>query len=383
MTADVTSAVSAHGSPDPLYPTDRLARAAAATADAGVDALLVSPGADLRYLTGYEARPLERLTCLVVPAAGEPFLLVPRLEKPAAEASPVSRLDLEVVAWDETDDPYAAIAARLDNPARVALDDHMWAEKVLAFRRALPETGQELAGPVLRDLRIRKTAAEVRALRDAGAAIDRVHSRMGEWLRAGRTEREIGRDIADAILAEGHASADFVIVGSGPNGASPHADPSDRVVEVGDPVVVDIGGTTPEGYCSDSTRTYVVGDAPADFRAYYAVLLQAQQAACAVAAPGVPAERVDAAAREVITEAGYGAQFIHRTGHGIGLETHEEPYIVAGNTEPLEPGMAFSVEPGIYLAGRHGARIEDIVVCTQTGAERLNTTSRELAVLDP
>jgi Xaa-Pro aminopeptidase len=205
---------------------------------------------------------------------------------------------------------------------------------------------------------------------------------MGEWLRPGRTEAEVGRDIADAIVAEGHEHVNFVIVGSGPNGASPHHALSDRVIEPGDPVVVDIGGTTAQGYCSDNTRTYIAGDeAPRDFVEYYDVLLVAQEAACRAVRPGVTAEAVDAAARDAITDAGFGQYFVHRTGHGIGLEEHEDPYIVAGNAETLEPGMAFSVEPGIYLPGRHGARIEDIVVVTLDGGERLNEVTRDLVLL--
>jgi Xaa-Pro aminopeptidase len=239
-----------------------------------------------------------------------------------------------------------------------------------------------LAGDVLRPLRLRKLPDEVDALRDAATAIDRVHTRMGEWLRPGRTEAAVARDIADAILAEGHAAVNFVIVGSGPNGASPHHHSSERVIEVGDPVVVDIGGTMPDGYCSDCTRTYVAGDRPPeDFAAYYEVLLAAQRASCAHVRPGVTASSVDAAAREVIADAGYGELFIHRTGHGIGLEEHEEPWIVEGNQVVLEPGMCFSIEPGVYSPGRHGARIEDIVVVTEDGVERLDTIDRELVLL--
>jgi Xaa-Pro aminopeptidase len=245
----------------------------------------------------------------------------------------------------------------------------------------MPHVEQVLAGPVLRALRMRKSAAEIAELREAAAAIDRVHSRMAEWLRVGRTEREVGRDIADAIISEGHARVDFVIVASGPNGASPHAEVSERVIEAGDPVVVDIGGTTEAGYCSDETRTYSLGDPPAEFSDYYAVLLQAQLAACAHARPGVTAESVDTVGRDLIEAAGYGEAFMHRTGHGIGLDTHEEPYIVAGNTTVLEPGMAFSIEPGIYLTGSHGARIEDIVAITRDGCERLNQRPRDLAVI--
>jgi Xaa-Pro aminopeptidase len=365
-----------------LFPRERLAAAQAAAQDAGLDALLVTPGADLRYLTGYQAQPLERLTCLVVPAGGEPFLVVPRLEQPAAEASPAGSLGIEITGFDETDDAYELIARRLPvGTRRFAVDNHMWAEKLLAFQDALPGAQAGLAGDVLSVLRMRKSPAEIEALRRAGAAIDRVHRRMGEWLRAGRTEREVAADIAAAIVAAGHATADFVIVGSGPNGASPHHEVSDRVIAPGDPVVVDIGGTTPDGYCSDSTRTYAVGEPPREFRELYEVLLAAQSAQTDAVRPGITAEQLDAVGRDRIAAAGYGEHFIHRTGHGIGLETHEEPYIVAGSARVLEPGMAFSVEPGIYLPGRFGARIEDIAVCTEDGGERLNLTGRDLVVL--
>src|SRR5665811_2185442 len=360
---------------------ERMSRAREGLRRAGFDALLVTPGADLRYLTGYHALPLERLTCLVLPAKGGPCLVVPALEEPAAHASPISRLGVQIVPWQETEDPVTVVSRLLGGTTTVALDDHMWAEKVLAFRAAIPNAQQVLAGPVLRHLRMRKSTAEIQALRSAGAAIDRVHARMEQWLQVGRTEREVGRDIADAIIAEGHAQVDFVIVASGPNGASPHAEVSDRVIEAGDTVVVDIGGTTEAGYCSDETRTYCLGNAPADFSDYYAVLLRAQVAACKHARPGVTAASVDAAARDVIAGAGYGEAFLHRTGHGIGLESHEDPYIVAGNSTVLEPGMAFSIEPGIYLPGKHGARIEDIVVITDDGNERLNQRPRDLAVL--
>jgi len=381
--------------PDPgLYPPDRLDRAGAAARDGGLAALLLSPGPDLRYLTGYDAHQLERLTCLVVPAAppaGRPaeaaaaFLVVPRLELPAALASPAGGLGLEIIPWDETDDPYALLAGRLiteaDVVGPVGLSDRMWALMVLRFRDALPGVPQDLASVALRGLRIRKTPAEVAALRAAGEAIDRVHARVPGWLRAGRTERQVAADIADAILEEGHARVDFTIVGSGPNAASPHHEVSDRVLQPGDAVVVDIGGTMPSGYCSDCTRTYAIGTPPPEFVAYYRVLRDAQQAACDAVKPGVAAEAVDAAAREPITAAGYGEFFVHRTGHGIGLEPHEDPYIVAGNAEPLAPGMAFSIEPGIY-PGPHGARIEDIVVCTDQGYERLNHAGRELVCVD-
>jgi Xaa-Pro aminopeptidase len=363
-----------------LYPASRLESAAAAASRSGLDALLLTPGPDLRYLTGYDTHQSERLTCLAVPAAGPAFLVVPRLELASAQASPAAGMNLEFVVWDETDDPYRTVAQRLGAVGTVGLAGQMWAMMVLRFRDAMPGARQALAAAALRPLRIRKTPAEVAALAEAGAAIDRVHARVPQWLRPGRTEREAAADIASAIAAEGHARIDFVIVGSGPNAAKPHHEPSDRMLSPGDAVVVDIGGAMPSGYCSDCTRTYVLRAAPPDMAAYYAVLAEAQEAACAAVRPGTPAEAVDAVARDLITAAGYGAQFTHRTGHGIGLETHEDPYIVAGNTKELEPGMAFSVEPGIY-PGPHGARIEDIVACTADGYRRLNNGSRELIVV--
>jgi Xaa-Pro aminopeptidase len=364
-----------------LYPADRVGQAVAATRAAGLGALLLTPGPDLRYVTGYDAIQLERLTCLVVPAAGQPFLVVPRLELPAAQAAGAAGLGVELVPWNETQDPYALVAARLGGVTRVGLADRMWALMVLGLRAALPAAQQVLAGPVLRTMRMHKSAAEVAALAEAGAAIDRVHEKVPALLAPGRTEREVGADIAAEILAEGHARTDFTIVASGPNAASPHHELSSRVLARGDVVVVDIGGTMPSGYCSDCTRTYAIGTPPAEFSAYYKVLHDAQEAACAAVRPGISAQAVDAAARDPITNAGYGEFFIHRTGHGIGLETHEDPYIVAGNAEPLEPGMAFSVEPGIYPGG-HGARIEDIVVCTEHGGTRLNNVTRELVIVD-
>jgi Xaa-Pro aminopeptidase len=363
-----------------LYPASRLDLVRDAVRAAGLDAVLLTPGPDLRYVTGYDAKQLERLTCLAVPAHGDPALFVPRLELPAAQASPAGALGLELIPWEETADPFGLVTGLLGDISAVGLSDRMWALFVLRFRDALPGVRLALASGALRPLRVRKTPAEVAALREAGEAIDRVHARVPGWLRPGLTEREVGSVITEAILAEGHAVVDFVIVASGPNAASPHHEVSDRVLTVGDAVVVDIGGTMPSGYCSDSTRTYAIGEPPAEFTAYFKVLYDAQEAACAAVRPGVTAESIDAAAREPITAAGYGEAFFHRTGHGIGLESHEDPYIVAGNGEVLEPGMTFSVEPGIY-PGPHGARIEDIVVCTADGYERLNRTPRELIVV--
>jgi Xaa-Pro aminopeptidase len=364
----------------------RLDRARRALAVAGTDALLVTPGAELRYLTGYDALPLERLTCLVLPAEGDATLVVPQLERPRA-AEAVAARPLALVDWPETADPNALVAALLSSalgrpPRRVAVADRMWAMHALALAASLGSPELTAAGPLLRDLRMRKDAAELQALRDAAAAIDRVHDRVPSWLRPGRTEAEVGRDIGEAIVAEGHVTVNFVIVAGGPNGASPHHETGGRVLRTGDVVVVDIGGTNAAGYCSDSTRTYALGEPGPEAREMYAVLQAAQAASCEAVRPGVSAEAIDAAAREVIAAAGFGEFFIHRTGHGIGLDEHEEPYIVAGNTDPVAEGMTFSIEPGIYLPGRFGARIEDIVAVTPDGVERLNRSTRDLVVLD-
>jgi len=369
---------------------ERLRRAAETAGAAGLDALLITPGADLQYLIGlpadHHAGYGERLTCLVLRAEGPPVFVVPRLERPGHEHLGLDSLGVRLADWTDDGDPYATVASLLSGSAAAsvatAVSDWMPAVHAYRLREAMPTARQVLAGPVLRELRMRKDAAEVAALRKAGEAIDRVHARMGEFAAAGRTEAQVGAAIAATIVEEGHARAEFTIVGSGPNGASPHHDVSDRVIEAGDIVVVDIGGAVEEGYYSDSTRTYCVGGEPtAEVARVYAVLQRAQAAAVAAVRPGVTAASVDAAARTIIADAGYGEYFVHRTGHGIGLQVHEDPYIVAGNDLVLEPGMAFSVEPGIYLPGRWGARIEDIVVVTTQGCESMNRRPRELVSL--
>lgn len=374
---------------DPAVLSARLQRAAETAASANTDALLISPGSDLRYLIGAGGDSFERLSCLVLPAAGSdaaPVLVVPKLEELGYADVPADELGLEFVTWVDGENPHGIVADLLRRggatPSRVAVADVMPALHTLPLRAAVPDAEQVLAGPVIRELRMRKDAAEIEALRTAGAAIDRVHARMGEFLRPGRTEAEVGADIERAILAEGHTEAEFIIVGSGPNGASPHHAVSDRVIREGDVVVVDIGGPTPDGYNSDCTRTYAVGEpSTPDVRETYAILQRAQRAAVEIVRPGATPAQIDAAAREPITAAGFGEYFVHRTGHGIGLDVHEEPYIMGGNDLALEPGMAFSVEPGIYQQGRWGARIEDIVVVTEHGVESVNNQPHELVVL--
>jgi len=402
MTTVATVAARPHITPGgPQITPERHAARLAALRDrlraARADALLVGPGAALLYLAGYEAMPLERLTLLLVPAEGEVVLVVPRLEREPAERSAAARAGLaEVRSWEETEDPYRIVAAalgiarpparRADGPRRLLVGDRLWAAFVLNIRKTFPRAELGLASEVLRALRMHKDAEEVALLRAAAHAADRAVAGLAAGRLVGRTEQDVAREVRERLVAEGHDGADHAqIVGSGPNSASPHHTASERVIEPGEPVVLDIGGTL-GGYTSDITRTiWVSGSgrrAPdAEFAAIHDTVRRAHAAALAAVRPGVACEAIDAAARDVISGAGYGPHFLHRTGHGIGLEVHEEPYIVAGNQEPLEVGMAFSVEPGIYLASRHGARIEDIVVCAAGGADVLNEAPRDLLVV--
>jgi Xaa-Pro aminopeptidase len=365
---------------------ERLRRAADEARQRGLSAILVTPSIDYAYLLGYLPPVLERLTCLVVSARGVPSLVLPQLEEPLAR----HRLgdlaaEIELVAWAETQDPFAIVGDRVaaagGDGRGVAVQDQMWATFVLRLQAALDGTELSLAGACLSSLRRVKSADEVARLRAAARAADAAMLRITTERLSGRTEASVSERIRQLLLEAGHDTADFAIVGSGPNSASPHHEPGERVIGAGDAIVLDIGGSR-DGYCSDTTRTAFVGEPPQAFRELYDVLQAAQAAACEAVVPGVPAEAVDAAARRVIDEAGYGPQFIHRTGHGIGMETHEEPYVVAGNGELLRPGDAFSIEPGIYVSGRWGARIEDIVVCTPDGGERLNQTPRTLYLVE-
>jgi Xaa-Pro aminopeptidase len=356
----------------------RQARARARMAELSVDALLLSVGADLPYLTGYEAMPLERLTMLVLPRDGEAVLVVPELEAPRVAPQPGA---FEVRAWSETEDPIAIVAALVGDAARhVAIGDQTWARFVLRIQDAVPGARLHAASEVTGPLRVVKDPAEVEALRAAAHAVDAVGAEMRRRPFAGRTELEVHREFSDRILEHGHQRVNFAIVGSGPNGASPHHEASARVIGEGDVVVCDFGGTM-DGYCSDITRMFVVGEPTSEVRDVYAVLVDAQERAVQAATVGTSCEEVDATARRVIAAGGLGDRFIHRTGHGIGLEAHEEPYLVSGNREPLEPGHAFSIEPGIYFPGRFGMRLEDIVVASPAGPDRLNAAPRDLAIV--
>jgi Xaa-Pro aminopeptidase len=349
----------------------------------GVDVLLLSTGPDLPYLTGYEAMPLERLTMLVVPADpdAEAVLVIPTLEAPRVARQPEA---FDLFSWDETDDPIEIVAGLVagiaPDAASAAIGDHTWARFVLDLQRALPDVAFRRATDVTGPLRVVKDAAEIAALRAAAAVVDDVARVMRDRPFAGRSELEVHRELVERMLDGGHERANFAIVAAADNAASPHHDPGERVIERGDVVLCDFGGTM-HGYCSDITRMYVVGDVDPEVRDVYDVLVTAQEAGVRAATVGTSCAAVDAAARAVIDDAGFGEYFVHRTGHGIGTEAHEDPYVVAGNHTPLVPGHAFSVEPGIYLPGRFGLRLEDIVVATESGPERLNHAARDLAIV--
>ncbi len=382
----------------------RLAKSQALLPEHDASALLIGVGAELQWLTGYAAHALERLTMLVIPSRGRPSLVIPRLELASAQDCTAAQAGLvELITWEETEDPFELVARLLDeNGSRpeiqlgalggawgrlggLLVSDRLWATFLLRLQAVVPDAAFGLASALLSDLRAIKDAEEVELLRLAAHAADRAITRVARGRLVGRTEADIAAEVRERLVAEGHDEATFWIVGSGPNSASPHHEPGSRVVQAGEPLLLDIGGRL-EGYGSDITRTFwVAGDGdggPTDeFRRLYDVLQTAQATSTASVKPGVAAEDVDTAGRQVIDAAGFGSNFIHRTGHGIGLEGHEDPYIVAGNDRPIETGNAFSIEPGIYIDGRYGARIEDIVACGPSGPDVLNQAPRELVVV--
>jgi Xaa-Pro aminopeptidase len=358
---------------------DRIARVRARMVEINIDALLLSVGPDLPYLTGYEAMPLERLTMLVLPRTGDAHLVVPRLEAPRVERRPEL---FEIVTWEETDDPIALVAGMIRRSARrVAIGDHTWARFVLDLQHEVPSCVFVRATDVVAPIRMVKDAAEIAALTRAAHAVDAIAGEMRSARFAGRTELDVHRELVERMFAAGHERANFAIVAAGENAASPHHEPSaHRVIGDGEIVLCDFGGTM-DGYCSDITRMFHVGEPGAEVRDAYSVLVAAQEAGVRAATVGTACEAVDAASRRVIADAGFGEFFVHRVGHGIGTEAHEDPYIVAGNERVLEAGHAFSVEPGIYFPERFGMRLEDIVVATADGPLRLNVAPRDIAIV--
>jgi D-alanyl-D-alanine dipeptidase len=363
-----------------LRSLDRMRRTADEAAGQGLVAIVVAPSPDLVYLTGYDPPPLERPTFLIVRPDRDPVMVVPRLERSLAAASAAGER-IELVGWEDGVDPYALAAGLLPPAGRVAAGDRMWATHVLGLQRAAPGLDLEPAGPIVGRIRAIKDEDELAALRRAARAADEAFRRIADEPFLGRREAEVAADLAELLIAHGHARADFTIVASGPNAASPHHQPGDRRIQAKDAVVLDFGGEL-GGYHSDTTRTLVVGEPPLGFERVYQLVQEAQQAACDAVRPGARAHDVDRAARQPIVDAGYGDAFFHRTGHGIGLEVHEPPWIAAGNQQALETGMTFSVEPGVYLEDKFGVRIEDIVAVTDDGVEHLNRSPRGLLVVD-
>jgi Xaa-Pro aminopeptidase len=358
----------------------RMARTARAAAEAGLTGVVVTPGPDLAWLSGYQPTAItERLTMLVLAPDAEPVMLVPRLERPDLESA-ASAGAVSVRDWADGQDPYAAATPLLDERGIYGISDSAWAMHLLALQRALPGTRYRSLTEAMPMMRAAKDESEIARLAAAGAAADAAYGEILHTRFAGRRESEVARDLASLLRRFGHEQVDFTVVGSGPNGANPHHEAGERTIESGDAVVLDFGGLR-DGYGSDTTRTVSVGEPSADLVAVHDIVRRAQQAAFEAVRPGLPCQEVDRVARGIITAAGYGEQFIHRTGHGIGVTTHEPPYMVEGETRPLVPGMCFSIEPGIYLAGRFGVRIEDIVVVTEDGGRRLNTTDHGLAVV--
>jgi len=361
---------------------DRINRARQRMQETGIDVLLVSVGRDLPYLTGYEAMPLERLTMLVVPRDGDATLVVPRMEAPRVVEQPGV---FTIQRWNETDDPVAAVAALAGHPATVAIGDTMWARFLVGLLHHWPSTSTRYVRSieVMNALRMRKDAAEIAALAAAGAAVDGIAADLqaGRIPLVGRTEADVSADLGARIVAAGHQRVNFAIVAAGANAASPHHHASDRVIKEGEIVLCDFGGTM-NGYCSDITRCVFLGEPPAEIAEAYAVLHEAQRAAVLAGTIGTPCEEVDRVARRIIADAGFGEYFMHRTGHGIGMEEHEDPYMVEGNDLPLESGHAFSVEPGIYLPGQWGMRLEDIVVATDAGPMAVNDADHRLVSVE-
>jgi D-alanyl-D-alanine dipeptidase len=368
--------------PEPFTADDyeaRMRRAAEAAADAGLDGVLVAPGPDLVWLTGYRPVETERLTLLVLRAGHDPALVVPTLEAPdAAKSAGAPALTLH--AWTDGTDPYAAAAPLLDGTGRFGISDNGWALHLLGLQKRLPDTRYAALTEVLPMLRAVKDAAELERLAAAGAAADEAFEEIRKVRFADRRESEVSKDLADLLRRFGHSQVDFTIVASGPNGANPHHEADERVIEAGDMVVLDFGGLK-DGYGSDTSRTVHVGEPDDEERKVHDIVREAQEAGFRAVRPGAACQDIDRAARAVIEAAGYGEYFIHRTGHGIGVTTHEPPYMVEGEEQPLVPGMCFSVEPGIYLPGRFGVRVEDIVTVTEDGGRRLNNTSREMVIV--
>ncbi|WP_328526743.1 aminopeptidase P family protein [Kribbella sp. NBC_00359] len=370
--------------PTPFTRDDYVARMRRVVADAleaGLSGVIITPGPDLVWLTGYQPTAItERLTMLALGIDRDPTLVVPALERPDAESAEGASA-LTMIDWTDGSDPYPLAGELLSSDGRFGISDSAWAMHLLGLQRTRPATSYQALTECMPMMRAIKDANELARLALAGAAADATYEEIVQVRFAGRRETEVAADLSRLLRQFGHEQVDFTVVGSGPNGANPHHEAGDRVIQSGDTVVLDFGGLR-YGYGSDTTRTVVVGEPSAEVQEVHDIVRAAQQAGFEAVRPGVPCQEIDRVARAVITEAGYGEQFIHRTGHGIGVTTHEPPYMVEGEEQLLEPGMCFSIEPGIYLAGRFGVRIEDIVTVTEDAGRRLNNTDHRIRVVE-
>jgi Xaa-Pro aminopeptidase len=343
--------------------------------DNNVDLVVLGPGTHMKWLLGFNTHSDERPCMLLIGKEKETFLM------PSVNAEDVrSRTNIAINSWKDENGPDQALKEALmdidENAAKhIAIDEAMRSHFALILIEALPNPSYEFTGSTIGALRMRKDQAEFINLKENALIDDRAMQAGFAAIKEGVTELEIGTAINNHFISEG-AKPQFCIVGSGPNGAFPHHHTGDRKVEYGDAVLIDIGGRKGT-FPSDMTRMSVVGEPPEGYLEIHAIVERAVQAAMAAARPGVMAKEVDAAARGVITEAGYGDYFVHRTGHGLGIDIHEPPYITATSEVILDEGMVFSIEPGIYLQGRFGVRLEEIVILRANGPEILSELSRE------
>ena len=362
---------------------DKLAQLVAGMREQQFAAVAVVAGGNLRYLTGLDLRGGMRVIIAFFPAVDEPAFVLPALEAPRARA--IVPFPMRYYTWTDAEGPAAALAACANDLglAGKRLGIEYTAMRVFELRgieAAAPAVQLADASALYAGLRMVKAADELAAMRAAVQIIEgALRTAIGQ-IRVGMTEIELAQIWEDAIRAAGSTPSFGTIIASGPNAANPHHSNSTRQLQHGDLVIMD-GGAWYEGYASDITRTVAIGEPTADLRRIYELVLEANKAGRAAIAPGVSPEAIDRAARGVITTGGYGPQFLHRTGHGLGLEIHEPPYILEGNQQPLPPGATFTIEPGIYLAGLGGVRIEDDVVVTASGGESLTTFDRELIII--
>jgi Xaa-Pro dipeptidase len=363
----------------------RLDKLTASLRTSGLSAVALNPGPTLTYLTGVAFHLMERPVVLLVAADKDPVLILPELELPKVDLFPYK---IQAFAYGENPSEWndvfrkAVQSLGLDGK-RIGVEPRQM--RLLEFshvKAGAPEADYPDASDVLSGLRLRKDKAEVDAMRKAvKIAQDGLKATLPQ-IKIGMTEREVASELVMQLLKHGSDSElPFApIVSAGPNAANPHASPSERKLQGGDLLVVDWGAAY-GGYISDLTRTFAVGEVDDECMKIHKIVQESNAAGRAAGKPGVPCANVDKAARDVIEAAGYGKYFTHRTGHGIGMEGHEEPYMRGDNMQLLEPGMAFTVEPGIYLTNRNGVRIEDNVVVTETGAEVLSDMPREIQVV--